>query len=296
MPAVFANPCPALDPLILSFRARSLDVMLLRNPWSDLHGGFGLMLHAHWPSLYQDLYGKHDDSQDVRPYILRPLYSSCGPWQPGQEFAFELVLIGPAARHAAACCEALAQLGVNGVTRERFRFAIESIESRNAAGNVQVWSPGAGWNVRALLPTSLADLCRQPRPGNLFVMRSPLRLKADNDILRQAPDTGLLAARMLGRLKMLAELAGDVPPLPPQTARLLRDEAGALPPGRTQVSWMPLKRYAGGKVMDHGGLIGWLILPAMSPELTTLFGLAEWLHLGSKTSFGLGWAVLETAR
>lgn len=281
-----------LDFLAMAFACRSAGGFRLDNPYSDLHGGFGLMLHAAWPLVYQELFGAQADSASVRAYVLRPGPALAGALGPGEAFSFELLLYGPAVRHAAACAEALAQLGINGLTPARHRFAVEAIERLSPTGRSPLWTPADGWRLGNLAPVAAAELLERPFPADRWQLQllTPLAIKSGNQLLRAAPAPTAFFERLLGRAQLLATQQSGGPLLDGDSKRALLAAAGALQPAGADCRWQELTRYSARQRQrsEFGGLLGSLAFAGSPGPLSGWLHLAPWLHVGSKTSFGFG--------
>lgn len=281
-----------LDYLALRFHCRTDEGLTLSNPCSDLHGGFGLMLHAHFRSVYYDLLGAQADSGTVRAYVLRPGNALFGELGGGVGFDLDLLLFGAVVRHASPCAEALFRLGANGITQARQRFAIEHIERIGAADAVSVWSPQAGWNVRAMQPLAAAELLRNPLPAGEWRIElgTPLAIKHDNALLRSGLTPAIFFERLLGRAQLLATQQSGGPLLDPLSKQALLALASKLHWKQDETSWHSATRYSARQRQhsEFGGLLGYLLIDGDMGPLGGWLRLAEYLHVGSKTSFGYG--------
>ena len=75
-----------------------------------------------------------------------------------------------------------------------------------------------------------------------------------------------------------------------QVKRALLLQARQIHPIDTQLEWIKTRRYSAKskKWMAFNGLIGSIILPNVPPSLLLWLQLAEWIHIGNKTTFGYG--------
>lgn len=281
-----------LDFVALRIRSRALQGFSLANPFSDLHGGFGLMLHAHLRPIYEDLFGAQQDSAEVRGYVLRPARGLEGPVAADGLFDIELVLIGPALRHAASCLEALALLGVNGLTAGKHRFEVVGVAALAPAGERRVWSPEEGWCVHALAPVAAAEILSAPAAAGALRVElvTPMRLKHENSVLRTCPTPRVFVERLLGRMQLLATQQTGEPLLDKALKAELVAQARALRVTEASLEWVLLERYSARQRqrMENGGLRGSFALDVCPDELAGWLRLGSWLHVGAKTSFGLG--------
>ena len=281
-----------LDFLTLRIRAQAQQGFVLDNPYSDLHGGFGLMLHAHLRPIFEDLFGEQQFGGEVRGYALRPGLALRQPVPAGGEFAFYLMLVGPAVRHAASCLEALSLLGLNGVTRARHRYDVFEVVACSPQGERVLWSPEQGWCVHALAPVSAADLLATQTGIDAVLVDfvSPLRIKHENRVLQHCPTPRVFFERLLGRLQMLATQQSGAPLISRDCKQALLESTKHLEVIRASLRWEALERYSARQrqSMESGGLSGTMLLSGPLGALEGWLRLGSWLHVGSKTSFGYG--------
>ncbi len=128
-----------------------------------------------------------------------------------------------------------------------------------------------------------------------------LRLKADSHLLSRSPEFHLLLARLLARINTLAGLYGKGKILEfEQRAELvaLAQERIRLDSARTDAQWSDLPRYSGRQKqwMKFGGLLGSVTWQGRAEDFQPFLpylALGEWIHVGGKSSFGLGKYVIE---
>ncbi len=306
----------------LQLGCRAEQDLWLANPWSDFHGGFGLMLKAHWPAVFDEWMGGRDREAAVRPYVLShrlPLGPATGAGEQvprpdalpvptvlaGETFGLSLTLFGASARLWAAGCDALARLGSNGLTSERQHFAVESIDARYSlqqAETVRLWVQGEwlldhppAMAVQAFAGAGQSTPC-------LLQLRyaSPLQIKLGNTLSNEAPPLGALVDRGLARLSMLAHHAGREAPV----SREQRDEVVAALQGAACVNgdaslqrWDRYSRRQGQNIPSPG-IVGeqvWHLDAGAAGALRPWADALQLAHLGSKTSMGFGAVQMQFA-
>jgi hypothetical protein len=262
------------------------------------HGVFGACLHDLQPRAYGALFGLEDSR---RPWALIPPLDT-ETWVPaGAVVQAAITLMGHGAvAHAAACVAALEEMGKRGLGRQRARAELLEVALQSAEGELLPWPeeahtlgaqavagglPSAAqvWRVAEQAQTTV------PAQGLSLQLMTPLRLKEEGNIKREAPSLALLQRRLLGRWVLLN---------PPR-------EGGLFAPGERN-AWLALAEQA--PLLEHHlqglawqrrsarqqrhmpleGLCGKLRYGAPAQALRPWWALAEWLQLGSKTSFGLG--------
>ena len=281
-----------LDFLALSFTCRADSRLSLDNAYSDLHGGFGLLLHRNYPHVYRELYGDQTDSAMVRSYVLRPGRELLRPIDGGCCFSFELILYGASVRHAVACIESISMLAQTGVTKWKQRFSLESVSRVSPQAAQPIWSAGNGWQLTHLQPVSASSLLEQAFDTERWRLHldSPTAIKAANALLRSGLTPGVLFERLLGRAQLLATQQPGGPLLDPASKGQLLAHGNGLRGGAENLTWNQFSRYSvrQGQRNEFGGLTGWLEILGNPGPLGGWLHLLPWLHVGSKTSFGYG--------
>ncbi|MBE9610833.1 CRISPR system precrRNA processing endoribonuclease RAMP protein Cas6 [Chitinilyticum piscinae] len=275
----------ALPVLRLRFTASAAAMRAPHNPGSAWHGGFGKALHDTQPAAYLALYGNDDRSTDnlPRPYVLRPPHTLHNGAQ--QDLCFEIILIGDAIAHASAVIAAVRHWGQLGVGPDRGQFSLRRVESITPGATAPCHHP------EQLCPFSLDQAWQATETSQLRLqLLSPLLLKLQGDHLGQAPDMPLLITRLLHRIDslLLAHLQAGLPGV---LRRQAQQAASTVTLRDKQIRWISQPRYSARQHswMPFGGLIGQLDYHGHGlTECGAWLGLAEWLHLGNKTTFGHG--------
>lgn len=281
--AAHANLPLRMLPLRLRCRATTLRLAGFAGPlWRS---GFGMALQRHFPEVFALFFD--DGSPLARLYALRPPH---GAVVPGGRFELGINLFGPACDHALACTQAMAMLGETGLGTPRGHFALE--QARIAGRDAPFLETGAG--LRAWPEPLREDECpwTQPAGSDELDVRllTPLRIKNDDDVCRQAPALDLLLRRLYGRMTQLCEAAGErVPPVRVPTPAELR-HAASLRPVASELSWLEVRRRSSRtqQKMQFGGLVGWLRFRGELAPYRELLALGEIMQLGGKTTFGFG--------
>jgi hypothetical protein len=286
------NHAERLDFLALRLVCNGAEGFALDNPCSDLHGGFGLMLHAHFPDIYQALYGAQADSGSVRPYVLKPGRALFQSTVAADVFSIELILYGQATCHAPRCVEALRRLGENGITHARHRFSVQRVDRLGPSGPSEAGLVAAGGGLPALIPTTARSvLTAAPAAAAWRIhLETPLAIKHGNALLKMGLNARIFFERLIGRAQLLATQQGGAPLLDAETKRGLLDQASRIQLAADATQWVAASRYSvrQRQYTEFGGLMGDFELHDVTPHLAAWLAMAPWLHVGSKTSFGLG--------
>lgn len=239
---------------------------------STFHGGFGHALMKISPIWYHYFYEPNlKNNQLPKPFVLLPPLDEKEHYPKGQLFNLELTLIGEATQHYAIAQAAIEYLGLQmGLGYEQGRYKIIGIkQSKPQQQNTQV-----SQQLKLHFPTRL-------------------RIKNNNRLQKQAPNFQLIIKRLLGRIKMLEKAYihsnknnKDLN----QNYQILIEKAKTIKTQNSQIKWDDWDRFSGSqkKWMKFGGLMGDISYTGDLTEFIPILELGEWLHIGNKTSFGLG--------
>jgi CRISPR-associated protein Csx16 len=273
----------------VSVKARSLGMQMPHNIGSAWHGGLGKVLHDTQPETYAALYGnegKEGDAGDVgadgaerddhpggaqsratRPYVLRPPQPDADI-SAGAHFGFSIILIGTGVKYAAGLCAAIQQLGAQGVGPGRGQFVPENIECKMI---------------------QLAELSPQASDITLHFL-SPTLIKENNRHIKNAPSMQLLIKRIISRAELYLQHLTVPVQLPDTLKQALLQQADQILPVKHEIEWHSTPRYSARQKawMPFGGMSGSLQFERLPVSLLIWLELAQWLHIGNKTTFGHG--------
>ena len=289
--------------LRLHFSFQALDELRLEGfTGSTWHGALGHALARVSPEAFELLYGQPgQDSGLPRPFVLLPDLPLAGAASP---LGFSVTLFGPAVELAGVLVLAAENLAAAGLGNRQIPLRLLRVRQIHSLAGTQGAAEVLGldglWHGDALAPMCLADLAanwRQVSAGSLLIrFDTRLRLKAGSGVLKQTPTLEILLQRLLERISALALLYGPGA-LPSEGVRGLLAQARKVALVESTLRWAEWSRASGrtGLVMPWGGLLGEMSYRGDLTELLPWLGLGEWLHVGSKTSFGLGHYRLWTA-
>lgn len=290
----------ALHLLRLQLRLRLLDDLHTEPFLGNLmRGQVGAVLHEQSPTSFQALMG---DDAGARLWTLEAPWADA-PWLPaGAALDCWVTLIGPGCSHAPALIDAFAGLAVRGLGPARPPLQGQRAGVRlEAVHRLDLPGPPAqecGTSALAVFEASPG----QPQAGLRLQFHRPVRFKQHGRVLLQPPEPEALLRRALGRVVQL---------LPPPASSPAGSSAPEAPPHglfqpEEHAAWMQLARQSNvtshdlqacqwqrhsrrtGHDMPLEGMVGAWHLDAPGGGLLPWFRLMEWLHLGSKTTFGFG--------
>ena len=277
---------PALRLLRVRFWLRTREGVWPRFKGFLLHGALGATLHRLAPETYSLLMGDSDEAG--RPYVLLPPLDEATAFLPGSLLPLEICFIGDAEEALPLCMLALTQMGAEGIGQGKARFDLASASVVRPMGEAVFLSEAGGMSA---LPSAMpaSDFFSAPQHETVAALDlslvSPLRLKADNRLVRHAPDFAMLMQRLLGRVAILNR-AG----VPAAFKHALLESAAAIQSTGHRLSWVEWPRHSSrqGADMLFGGLVGELRFSGDLSPFVPWLRLAEFVHLGGKTTFGLG--------
>ena len=237
---------------------------------SSFHGGFGHALKQISPTWFKYFYQpKSPRNLDLpRPYVILPPLDKLEHYPKGHQFHLEITLIGEATQHYAIVQAAVEYLGLRmGLGYEQGKYKILEITKSQPQPQEKVTAIS---HITLKFPTRL-------------------RLKSHNRLQRQAPSFFLLMQRLQGRIRTLQRVYSKNTAELTENANLL-NSAKNIKIHKHNLHWDDWDRFSGSqkKWMKFGGLMGEITYSGNLQPFMKMLYLGEWLHVGGKSSFGLG--------
>ncbi len=276
----------------------STPIILPTYKGATFHGGFGHALNS-LPSSLVQLFQNPVGQKDLpKPYILIPPLEERREYATGETLQFELILFGSAIQHFPICFAAFEvlghQLGLGQAHAEqRGRYQIECIDYLSGSGNYQPLYSDKRWQMAQTAVTG-DEIAKNKSPEQCdrislnFTTR--LRLKERGHLVRQPPSFRLILDRLLGRLHTLSRLYHEKPLLDRTAREHLLAQAESIQIEQANIHWDDWSRYSGRQKewMMFGGLLGQISYRGDITPFMSYLALGEWVHIGGKTTFGLG--------
>ncbi len=261
---------------------------------SIFHGGFGYALKLISPSTFHYFFNPPFKGDPPKPYIIIPPLDKKEHYKAGDSIVFELVLIGPAVQHFPICFAAFEKLGELGLGKERAQFKLKQIEYFDKSNQPQIYFNNNNWQFidTSINGAQLTQVNEQKTRQISLCFTSYLRLKNNAKLVNQPPSFRLLMDRLLGRLCTLSKYYGkenEVILYREERLQLLA-QAELITTSSSDLKWQEWRRYSGRQKteMSFGGLVGTVEYCGELTPFMPYLKLGEWLHVGGKTSFGLG--------
>lgn len=236
---------------------------------STFHGGFGhaLMKIPHREPQYFLELDQDKQGDWPKPFVLLPPLDLLESYSKGHQFSCELTLFGEAVEHHDIAEKAIKYLGLEmGLGYELGKFKV--------------------------LEVFRSDYKPKGYPNSQQVnvkLTTRLRLKNNNRLQRCTPDFQLLITRLIGRLKTIEQAYTEHTP-DHEYYNALIEKAAKITTAKSTMEWSDWDRFSGRQKtwMKFGGLLGDAVYEGDLTPFLEILEIGEWLHVGGKTSFGLG--------
>jgi hypothetical protein len=226
------------------------------------------------------------------PFIIEPSLDGKTHFQVGEQFDFNLILLGKANDYLPYFVYAIEQMGQIGIGRringKRSQFQLQRI----SVGDRVVYNSTDKKLVNAPLEDLSMEIliAEQTRMGIEEItldLTTPLRLKFDNRLQAELPFHVLVRAA-LRRIALLNNHFSDGEPKLDYKGLVARAEK--VETKNSTLRWFDWKRYSNRQEqsMLMGGMVGEITYQGKLTEFLPLLQYCEKVHLGKATTFGLG--------
>ena len=268
---------------------------LPENKGSLFHGALGHGLKHVSPAFFRMFYPSGQNTDLPRPFVIRVPNVDKTRYDVGEQLVFDWVLFGAYVQHFPICFAAVEALGTQlGLGKDQGRFEIEKVEAVDGADEVKVVYAENQWYGHKTMFNGLLQPVKPCAQINLH-LQSRLRLKAQDRLWKETPAFSLLLDRLLGRINTLSRLYQNQELLPRNQRQQLLEQAQNIKLKHNNAYWDDWQRFSGRQKrwMKFGGLLGTMAYEGELTPFLPYLKLGEWVHIGGKTSFGLGEYRLE---
>ncbi len=226
----------------------------------------------------------------ANPYIIRPPLEEREEYKPGEKLTFELILIGKISEYLPYFVYAFMQMGQRGLGRGRGRFMLEQIDNLRADGSlIPVYLSDDQIFRNESKAISCRDLLEIFPPMEQCTFRFLTRLELKEK--RKYPEVrfGVLFRSLLRRITTLAHLHCGIS-CTNIDFKTLSHAADDIRTVSSDLRWEHAMRYSNRQKrrMPFGGLVGNVTFEGDLSLFWPFILLGQWMHVGKKTSFGLG--------
>lgn len=234
-----------------------------------------------------DSSGKVRNQPLPHPYIIEPSQERITHYHRGDLLKFQLILVGNSIQLAPLFIAAFDKAGQNGLGKDRHRFILRNVEQIQSGQTSKIWQGGNN-----LLSRPEADELRIKSTKDdisrvCIQMRTPVRL-VDRGRLEDNPAFSVFMRAVFRRIDSLGRVHGNgglgI------NFRNLLEKAAMVEPIDNQITWQDWERYSSTQScrMKLGGMVGQISYEGPLNEFIPYLQLAEVLHVGKGSSFGLG--------
>jgi len=225
-------------------------------------------------------------SQIPNAFIIEPPPLGKRWLQPGEGFSFNMILIGKAVVDLPIIIHAWQKALKAGLGAEHAAVELDSVvfepgqaveQTLYPIGQEQMLVPAPHFSPPALTETQSLAL----------QILTPLRIQQQGRVLSQDMTAKDFLNALVRRYYLLAEFHSDH--YQPPDFRQLSEQATAIRIDH-QINWCEWERYSHRQkqAMTFGGVIGTLWLEGELTPFLSLLQIGQWLHVGNKTTFGMG--------
>ena len=232
------------------------------------------------------------------PYIIEPPALGSKDYQPGEMLSFSMVLIGSAIAQLPLIIYAWQRALVRGLGKLHSQARLQNVSlalNQDASESVIIYTAQAGAAVIAhehLLKKDLNDVPNIPPKSITLSIKTPLRTQKQGKILSQDMTGRDFIMALVRRYYLLEEFHTTHYQAPDFSA--LAELALGIN-ATTQFHWCDWERYSNRQQqkMALGGVLGQITLSGALQPFLPLLQMGQWIHIGNKTSFGMGLYTLK---
>lgn len=222
------------------------------------------------------------------PFVLLPPLQAQRLIMPGEAFSFQLTLFGSAIHLVESFVVAFDKLGEIGIGKGQGRFRLAKVTN---ADNSLVYAPeatpGAGQVVVRNYEEFVAASDRWRGESITLKFLTPTHLLHHGRLAE--PTFEIFLRRLLARASELAKIhGGQIWDL--DYRHLIDTAAATVRLVKKQLQWQDWERYSNRQQtrMKFRGFVGTVVYAGELAPLLPLILLGQYLHIGNKTSFGMG--------
>ena len=230
-------------------------------------------------------------SQIPNPYLLEPPPLGSKVYQAGEVLSFSMVLIGAALAQLPLIIFAWQQAFAQGVGKYHSTARLNSVALVDANQQHQViYEPTIETSIQVHAAPRLPALTAQDHISLRFI--TPLHLQKQGKVLAETMTAKDFLMALIRRYYLLHEFYGSAYQAPHFAQ--LAEHAHSLH-SQTDFNWCHLQRYSNRQQqkMRFDGVLGHITLSGDLQPFLPMLQAGQWLHIGNKTTFGMGRYVIN---
>jgi CRISPR-associated endoribonuclease Cas6 len=256
---------------------------------------------------------KISTNRDIpRPFVIKPPLDTKETYLPGEQFSFDVVLVGKTKDYLPYFIVTFKELSQAGLGRGRAPLELAAVAHVSSDGaEAPVYNSESNLVQPPKEGISWADLCssvgcsngsmNSPQAGASEIKRITLRfltptmLKADG-VQARRPSFGPIAKRLRDRINALAYFyCGKGLEI---DFKAFGDDADKIVTAADSTRWVESSRYSRRREVTHdlSGFVGEVSFEGELGPFIPYLKLGEYLHVGKNAVFGNGWYRIEEAR
>lgn len=223
------------------------------------------------------------------PYILEPPFNSQVIFNPDDEFTFNLILIGKGIEYLPYFIFVFEELGKSGLGKERGKYKlvrVENIEGETIYHSDKLENKANQINFQDILNQYQGVEFNNNSQITIHFL-TPTCIVVEDELFQEV-DFKMFITNLLRRISLLSvfhcseKLVFDYP-------NLLQD-ADMITTTEKHFRWYDWERYSSkqNRRMKLGGFLGNISFSGELKRFLPFIKLGEYIHIGKKTSFGLG--------
>lgn len=228
-----------------------------------------------------------------RPYVLEPYMNTTTSFKAGDQFSFNIILIGKTIEYLPYFLMSIKHMGKNGLGKSCLKFIINRVSAfneNNSLNEMVVYEPNTGLNedFKRFTSTDIEKRAEQIRKDTIKLrFITPVRITQKGKHIRHI-SFQCLVEDLLRRFSLLSQLYWDTPQ-DWDISDLIQNSRN-VEEIKTSLYWFDWERYSNrqNNKMKFGGLIGESAFSGELDNYLPLLALGEHLHAGGRTTFGLG--------
>jgi hypothetical protein len=237
--------------------------------------------------------GEFNTTHLPHPYVLEPPLDGKSRYLPEDSFSVNLILIGRAIDYLPYFIFVMEEFGKNGIGRGRGRFFLERVETLSHPSDIEGRIIFEGRSKRISGDAEIKAFFGMNRETNYnqfltINFLTPARITFQNRLNPPLEFCFLIFMKnLLRRIHLLAEHCSSA--VEADYKKLL-DQAGDIETVDNNLYWYDWERYSKRQDtrMKFGGFKGRITFSGPVSPFLPFIKVGEYVHVGEKTSFGLG--------
>ncbi|ASF46384.1 CRISPR system precrRNA processing endoribonuclease RAMP protein Cas6 [Methylovulum psychrotolerans] len=225
-------------------------------------------------------------SQIPNPYLLEPPALGHKAYKAGEALSFSMVLIGPAIAQLPLIIFAWQQAFAQGVGKYQSTARLKAVSVVDTQNRHHlVYDPQTQPSMQAHAPVHIPALAGQETLALAFL--TPLHIQKQGKVLADNMTAKDFLMALIRRHYLLHEFYGNNYQAPPFSALAAHAETIR---SQTAFHWCHWQRYSNRQQqkMRFDGVLGQISLSGDLRPFLPMLQAGQWLHIGNKTTFGMG--------